>query len=118
MNNAPLKSVRQKRFGLMKIKIDSNHVIKGPDGINRQFKTKDITRHPKLKTTVVCLACKKTWDTEEELIAAHPDERIMRKQEEPHPYGWWCDDLIVLKEKDDKTPKDPAKVVGFLSDEE
>jgi hypothetical protein len=105
----PLKTPK-KRFGLMKIQIDSNHIIKGPDGINRQFKTRDLTRNNKAKYVAVCLACKKTWENEEELMAAHPDERILRKQEEAHPYGFWSDEPL------EKGNKDPAKVVGLLSD--
>lgn len=110
--NQALKSTKKKRFGLMKIRIESNHIIKGPDGVNRQFKTKDRTRHPKAAVVAVCLACKKTWETEEELLAAHSDERILRKQEEAHPYGFWCAEPL------EKGNKDPGKVLGLLSDEE
>lgn len=111
-HSPPVKPERKKRLGLMKIRIDSNHIVRGPDGVNRQFKVLDITRMPKIKHVAVCLMCKKTWDSEEELVAAHPDNRIMYKQEEIHPYGFWSDEPV------EKGNKDPGKVVGLLSDEE
>lgn len=114
---AQQQQTRKVRFGTMKIRIGSDHIIKGPDGIARQFKTLDKSRHPKAKMVCVCLKCNKQFDTEEDLLANHPDERILQKQEEAHPYGWWSNDPVNPDDKPSKDGKiDPTKVLGLLSD--
>lgn len=111
----PLKQERKPRYGTIKVKIDSNHIIKGPDGVNRQYKVKDISRHPGVKTACICLKCGKAWPTESEMKADHADEQILVRQSEAHIYGWWSED--PAEPTADKKPKDLAKVIGLLSDE-
>jgi hypothetical protein len=104
-----------KRLGLFKILVGSDHVIKGKDGIQRQFRAIDKTRHPRLKTGLICLhrdCIGKIHDTEEALFAAHPDDGVMVRQGEAHPYGWWNQTPAV------EGDTDPGKVFGLLSDEQ
>ena len=108
--NTATSNAKKVRFGTFKIRIGSNHVIKGPDGIKRQFTTLDISRHPEVKTIAVCLKCGEKYETEEALLAAHPENRVLAKNEESHPYGWWSDDVKEGGKKKD--------VIGLLSDEE
>lgn len=108
----PAKKVR---FGTMKVRINSNHIIKGPDGIKRQFQTLDKSRYPKAVCSCVCLKCNKSYEDEETLLADHPDNRTLTKNEEAHLYGWWCNEPA---NPDAKGKLDPAKVLGLLSDEE
>ena len=110
--NVPVQQTKKPRYGLMMARIGSNHNIKLADGIVRSYKVKDKTRHPKVKCVALCLGCNKKHATLEELIADHPDEVILRRQEEKHVYAFWSDDPIDAKDKD------PAKVVGLLSTEE
>lgn len=123
--NVPGAPTRKPRYGTIKIIIGSNHVIKGPDGIKRQYTTRDKSRFPKVKCVAVCLKCAKTFESEEDLLASHPDERVLRKQEEAHAYGFWSDEPLEPVEKtDNKVDKlekadkklNPVKVVGLLSD--
>ena len=125
MSAPPLQASKKRRLGLMKARIGSRHVIKGPDGVARSCTVREKIRFSKVATTCVCLSCKKTFETEEELIEAHPDTQVMRKQEESHVYAWWSVDPVVKAvEPETKDPKakappiDWGKIVGLLSDEE
>lgn len=118
--NMPVTPTKKPRYGTFKIKIGSNHIIKTQDGIQRQFKVRDKSRHPKANVVCVCLYCKKTFADEETLLSEHPENRILEKQEEAHVYGWWSDDPIEpsTDEKQNKLAVKSGKVLGLLSDEE
>ena len=98
------------RVGLMKVRINSNHIVRGADGINRQFNTKDLQLWSRAKKVLICVACKRTFATEQELLAYHQADPG-RLEREAHPYGFWSEDPIGESEK-------PGLVVGLLSDEE
>lgn len=107
------------RFGMVKIRVGSKHMIKGKDGIARHFTVLDYSRNPDRKSVAICLHCKQTWPTMKELLASHQPNAVLRKLEETHVYGYWCDEQTVPLDKNDKNAKaDPGKVVGFLSEEE
>lgn len=111
------------RYGLIKIRIGSTHMVKGPDGKKRYYVVVDKSRHLSLNAVCVCFECKQTWSTEEELKAAHPEEREMRKNEEKHVYGWWSEEIDAEKpEKTNGKKKsdgpDPDRFIGLLSDVE
>jgi|HubBroStandDraft_1064217.scaffolds.fasta_scaffold24572_8 hypothetical protein len=91
------------RYGCIAARIGSNHMVKlkvdwtSPQGrtirkgINVQLACEDITRHPDLTTAPGlvkwhCVYCRQDWDTKEELVASHPDNRILAKQNETHLY--------------------------------
>lgn len=93
------------RYGLMKVAPDSTHMVKGSDGVMRQYTVKDSDRHKKAKSSWVCLRCQKTWAKEEELIAAHPEPAVLKRQQEAHPYGQWSEDPSV---------KDGDKPLGLM----
>jgi hypothetical protein len=119
----------------MKLRIGTNHVVRCPDKVIRQYKVRDKRLHPYAKTVAICLFCKEQWPTEQELLAAHPETNIMVKQEEPHVWGYWSDDPVNPPDKTEEKPEakakkpeangkadekkfDPSNVLGFLSDEE
>ena len=87
-------------------------MIKNADGIIRQYTVQDLSRHVtaegKEPPVCVCLYCKKTFANEQELLVSHPEERVLRKQEESHIFGWWL-------EESDKKGKITAKL---FSDED
>jgi hypothetical protein len=112
------------RFGLIKVFIGSDHVIKGPDGLNRQFKVRDKSKFPKVECQCVCLTCNKAFEDEETLLAEHPENRIMTKQQEKHVYAWWSTKPVIAAvadvkaEKDKKVVVDYTNIIGLMSDEE
>lgn len=110
----PVKPTKDKRYGLMKVRIGTNHVVRCADGIKRQFEVKDLSRHPKIKTIAVCFHCAKEWKNEAELVAAHPDEEIMQRQQEQHLYGLWNDEPTAPVAEGQKV--NLGTVVGLLSD--
>lgn len=124
MKAPPVSSGKQPRYGLMMARIDSNHVLRTPDGIERQYKVKNANRFPKANTVAICFFCKKQHATIEDLVADHPDEKVMRKQQERHVFALWSDDPLdgvkkeESKEKKEKPVIDYNKVVGLLSTEE
>lgn len=87
--NVPVAGPKKKRYGLFKVRPGSDHVIRCPDGQARQFKVGE-RRHLKEGATLLCYCkyCKKDWPTEQDLLAAHPDQVVMIKQEEDHAYVW------------------------------
>lgn len=126
MNQAqPLKQEKKARFGLIKVRIDSHHVLKSPDGRQRQFRVLDKRRYPKAKLTCVCLYCKKSWQDEETLLAEHPETYEMEKNEETHIYAFWSDDPLEpssnedkkIAAKEDELAVKSGKVLGLLSNE-
>lgn len=104
-------SERKQRFGILKIFVGTTHMVKGPDGVQRQFRVGDKTRGNSKDLTCVCLKCQQTYADEATMRAAHADEHVLRKQSEAHPFGWWNN---TPKTKEDK---DPGRVIGLLSDE-
>lgn len=117
--NAPTTPSRNPRYGLMMARIGTNHVIKNSDGVVRQFKVRDKSRHPTAKCVAVCLHCNQKFQTVEDLIADHPDEAILRKQQEKHVYVFWSEDPVDKTEKSDKDKKlGFDKILGLLSTEE
>lgn len=142
MPSTPIAS-RTKRFGTIAAKIGSPHqhrlgiALDTPRGTVRAgtvvyLDVQDITRHPEAEgyTKWVCKSphCQgKHWDSKKALLAEHPDNRTLARQEETHLY------LAVAEipgqaareaKRDDKgrelSPAVDAKpsVVLLLSDEE
>jgi hypothetical protein len=91
------------KYGCIAARIGTDHMIKlrvdwtteqgrmVRKGTNVQLSCQDITRHPELTKApgVVkwhCVYCRQDWDTKEELLASHPDNRILAKQNETHLY--------------------------------
>jgi hypothetical protein len=91
------------KYGCIAARIGTNHMVKlrvdwtseqgrsFRKGTNVQLTCLDITRHPELTKTKGlvtwhCVYCRQDWESKEELIAAHPDNRILAKQLETHLY--------------------------------
>lgn len=106
-----MSNERKKHVGLFKILVGTTHMVKGSDGVKRQFRVTDKNRGSVKDVSCVCLACNATYADEAELRAKHPEESVLRKQQEPHPFGWWSNQPKA------KGDADPGKVVGLLSDE-
>jgi hypothetical protein len=106
-NSRDSRNQYKKRFGCIPARIGSEHMLRLKidwtsarpgemarpirKGTNVQLTVQDITRHSKLAAEAkwVCMhpECRgKDWDSKEELLAAHPDNRILEKQEETHLY--------------------------------
>ncbi len=118
MNAPPLKAGKP-RYGTMKIRIGSNHVVSGPDGIKRQFQTRDISRFAsKAKYVCVCFRCNKQWENEAALLMDHPENRILEKQEEEHVYGFWSLVYTDFTEPKKGETIDYTRIIGLMSDEE
>jgi hypothetical protein len=111
----------------MKALIGSNHLVKVERMNGKmttcQFQVRELSHHPDAKVKAMCLFCRKTWETAEQLVNAHEDSNALAAKNEPHVFALWSDDPIDLEEataptKDGKTPKrDGARVLGLLSDE-
>ncbi len=78
----------KKLTGTHKARAGSNHVVKGKDGVGKQMPILDKTRKLGLKGTCLCLTCGLEESSEAKLLAAHPDESILRRQDECHVYAW------------------------------
>jgi hypothetical protein len=78
------------KYGLLPLRIGCMAVVACNDGTPRQFTASDLTRAEKnVKTSCRCLTCNKDWATKEELEAAHPETRIMKKNHESHVWAYW-----------------------------
>lgn len=94
-----------KRYGCIAARIGTSHILKLKvdytsgarpgeipktfrKGTNIQLGVEDITRHPDLVSSArwYCHYCRQEWDTKQELLASHPENRILAKQEETHLY--------------------------------
>jgi hypothetical protein len=112
-----------KRFGCIAARIGTSHILKLKvdyisgsragempkmfrKGTNIQLGVEDITRHPDLRSQAkwYCHFCRDEWDTKEELIAAHPENRILAKQQETHLYYAYV--------QRNASPGKPAKLEG------
>jgi hypothetical protein len=115
--------VAKARRGLMKLRIGSQHMI---DGKAVVVGNKD--DYPQAKTTVRCLHCRGEWATTEEMLAAHPEHRVMEQREESHPWAWFSADPSAPPQKPAKgmseeqlaqlkAANDAIPPIGLLSDE-
>lgn len=99
---------QRKRCGVFAARIGSDHHVKFsiaaprryrngqvnesdppiPAGMKQYVCVEDISRHPEVKGHVRwhCTYCRQDWSSKEELVAAHPDNRVLQKQEEAHMY--------------------------------
>ena len=105
-----MQPAKKKKLGLFPITIGSNHVFKNADGIRRQFRAGDIRLVEDPEAKLYCFRCKQSYASKVEMLAAHGPDSELQKQEDGHPYGYWSDKPLV------KGDKNPAKVVGLLSD--
>jgi len=92
------------RFGCIAARIGSDHMLKlrvditvgAPGqipktlrkGTSIQLGVHDLSRNPAFgrEAKWYCVYCRQDWDSKEELLAAHPDNRILAKQQETHLY--------------------------------
>lgn len=118
---------KKKRFGLMRVRVESNHILKMGDGKTTkrmQVTARDRSRFPEAKTVCVCVYCRdhraENWKfkSERELVAAHPTRAVMVKSEEAHVYFWWSDDPDPgkLSELEAETEAKLAELEGQLRD--
>lgn len=102
---APL-AMNQKRYGCFVARIGTDHFHKFRVPFSTRFRNgeatgqtvapgiklysivEDITRHPEVKDHVMwyCAYCRQEWKSKEELLAAHPDNKVLVKQQEAHLY--------------------------------
>lgn len=114
MNIAPSPATSQSftsqkhRYGLMKARIGSSHMIRGKDGVMRQVMVRDRERHARESVVWFCLSCRVDFKTEAELVEAHPEPHIMERQQEKHVYAMWSDKPVA---------EDSQELVGLLSTE-
>lgn len=94
----------------MKALVGSQHNVRCADGRVRKFRVRELSQYPNAKFRAICLYCRETWDTVEEMTTSHPTHETMALQEEPHVIALWSADLP-------EGEKDLAKAVGLLSDE-
>jgi len=128
----------RERFGLMKARIGSQHVVI-IDGKRVIFVVRSLDDFPNAKRCVRCIGCRQQWPTTEECAKAHPDYRVLEQAKEKHVWAWWSDDLIreaePLEAIDPKTMSEKKvaelrernegiqarnrliPIIGFLSDE-
>jgi hypothetical protein len=96
--NPAATTAPKKRFGLMRVKVESNHLVR-MNGLKHQVRARDISRFPDAKTVYVCTWCrdhgieKSQYASENDLLAAHPTKAQMAKQEEAHVYFAWSNDV-------------------------
>lgn len=103
---APVKHQGAKRYGLFAARIGSDqyHAFRVPfpivfrngeptgntvkAGVKVYSIVQDITRHPEVRDHVKwhCRYCRQEWASKEEMQAAHPDNKVLSKQEEAHMY--------------------------------
>ena len=111
------------RYGLIKAKIGSCHMVRGPKGTLQQLQVHDASRYPEAVKVVRCLTCRETYKTVEEMKAAHPTHQEMVKANEKHSWCWWTDEQMEVRAPDgtpqlDANGKQRMMPVGLLSDEE
>ena len=98
---------KKKRFGVFKIIPGATQTLRFRDGIDRIVTTRERRECGDVKTVAVCIKCQKEWPNEKELLAAHPSDKIMQKQEEAHPYLL----PILVEHKETRPDKDGKPVV-------
>lgn len=97
MNTQSKPETPKKRYGLMRVRVESNHVLR-IGGVRQQVRARDRSRFPDAKQVEwTCIWCRDhggrgTFKTESELVASHPSRSVMTKQEEAHVYFAWCND--------------------------
>jgi hypothetical protein len=88
------------KYGLLQLRIGCMATVQCSDGTPRQFTAQDRVRAEKgTKTVARCLTCARDWATKEELEAAHPEMRIMKKNRESHVWAEWQEQEIVGADK-------------------
>ncbi len=113
--------------GITKAKHGTNHPMRGTDGVVTMVPVRDRSRYPHAKVrhiclNAICMAAGRKWTSLESLIAEHPEQKIMARQEETHVVAMWSDDPLVAvapKAKGDKDAPEPppGEPIGLLSDE-
>lgn len=131
---APVIGSQVKRFGIVKMRIGANFMIRGKDGRKAQFEVRERARFKSAPAVFVCLhaECKgKTFKTADDVIAQHPEHEVMERSEETHIVGMWSDSLCLSESPftvlDDKgleklkasgmDVESATMLVGLLSDE-
>lgn len=131
---APVVATQSKRFGLVKMRIGSNHMIRGKEGRRAQFEVRERARFKGASIVHICLnplCAGKTFKNLDDVIAQHPEHEVMEKNEEAHVIGMWSEALMlrdpphtVLDAKEIEKLKtsgvdldSATTVVGLLGDE-
>ena len=104
------------RYGMVKARLKSRHVLLCPDGTRQQFEVTELRRKLNARTICLCFDCGKKAETEDALIAAHPEQYEMAKLKEKHTYAWVHLEDIKLDDKGKPIdPKAKDTVIGLLS---
>jgi len=93
----PKVAQAQRRFGLVRMAVDSAHRIEVVEGAVYTTARSHLDVPPEAKLVYFCQhpRCSgKTWDAEATLRAAHPTSKEMDRLQEIHVFGMWSPDVL------------------------
>ena len=90
---------KQHQYGLSKIRVGSSHQIRNAEGEHASVTCIDSRDKAGLdpKARPFCLKCQRSYASIQEMHTAHPEERVMQRQRESHPWGLWSDRPIRVQ---------------------
>lgn len=104
--NVPCPSSVTPRLGLMKVRVAARFLVRRPKAAPAVHEVRDARRHAKAVAKCHCLTCGKDYESEDQMVTAHPSQDVMERQREAHVWGFWSDDKLP-----------DGGVLGLLSDE-
>lgn len=132
IENSTMAAPPRVKYGMLLVRVGSNHVVKCADNVRREFRVRDAARHPNANRVVVCLTCNRQYASKEELLADsdHPDYAVMAQNSSTHVWGYWSEDAADGKnaERVDRKAKDKdgatvaavdyGKIIGLMAESE
>ena len=131
MSGSNVREVPKKKYGLLKATIGTTHMVRFKvDGKLRQaqMEVQNVARHQNASAKAICITCKRTYDTLEDLRDDHLDDHELKAAMEAHVYALWSDDPAqpaivegIAASIPDFVQGGPVKIssmpIGLLSDE-
>lgn len=91
-DQARFTGAKQKKYGLLEVKVGSNHIVRTRDRVKRQVRVRDLGKYRDLTCVCVCLSCGKEYKDEYDLQSQHDDEHKMFLEEQVHVWGYWSEE--------------------------